>query len=170
MNANSDGLNVNANRFENDNMWNTDNQHRLVAPKLNVSPLSYFGGVFASSPFFHPPSILPVSSSCADRTAYFSVGIHLFSHASWRKNFTPSSFEMQMVSLCNFLSPERYKETKMFSRSSRKYPSIFPPRLWRYVFGKSARILNHREYDSFVFRSTAGARGGGEILHSVFKI
>lgn len=58
----------------------------------------------------------------------------------------------------------------IFSRNSRKYPSIFPPRLWRYVFGKSARILNHKEYDSFAFTSTAGARGGGEILHGVFKI
>ena len=33
VNVNSDGLNVNVNRFENSNVWNADNRHRVVVPQ-----------------------------------------------------------------------------------------------------------------------------------------
>lgn len=36
VNVNSDGLNVNVNRFENDNVWNTENSHRMVVPQMIV--------------------------------------------------------------------------------------------------------------------------------------
>lgn len=36
VNVNSDGLNVNVNRFENDNVWNAENSHRMVVPKMAV--------------------------------------------------------------------------------------------------------------------------------------
>ena len=36
VNVNSDGLNVNVNRFENDNVWNAENSHRMVVPKMIV--------------------------------------------------------------------------------------------------------------------------------------
>jgi len=35
VNVNSDGLNVNVNRFENDNVWNAEYAHRLVVPATN---------------------------------------------------------------------------------------------------------------------------------------
>lgn len=38
VNVNDDGLNVNVNRFENDNVWNAENLHRVVVPKMIVSP------------------------------------------------------------------------------------------------------------------------------------
>ncbi len=42
VNVNSrDGLEVNVNRFENSNVWNAENRHRLVVPKLAIS-LAYF--------------------------------------------------------------------------------------------------------------------------------
>ena len=97
VNVNSDGLNVNVNRFENNNVWNAENLHRMVVPKMKVSPLYRLGGVFVSRPFLHPPSIFPISSSCVERVAYFSFGKHLFSQANWRKNFTPSSFDIETV-------------------------------------------------------------------------
>ena len=106
---------------------------------------NYFCGVLFSSPFFHPPSILPISSSWVESVAYLSLEMHLFSHEIWRKNFTPSSFEIEVVSLFIFCCPERYWETKIFSSSSKKYPSIFSPRVRRYVLGKSIKILNQNE-------------------------
>lgn len=128
VNVNSDGLNVNVNRFENDNVWNAKYAHRMVVPKMDGSPL-YTGGVLLSKPFFHPPSILPISSSCAERVVYFSFGRHLFSHANCRKNFTPSSFDIETVIRLILGFPDRYRETKIFSSISKKYESILPPRL-----------------------------------------
>jgi hypothetical protein len=38
VNVNSDGnLKVNVNQFSNDNVWNADNRHRVVVPKLVIS-------------------------------------------------------------------------------------------------------------------------------------
>ncbi len=106
VNVNSDGLNVNVNRFENDNVWNASNAHRVVVPKMDVSPL-YVRGVFDSNPFLQPPSMRPTSSSCDERVIYFSFGRHLFSHANCRKNFAPSSFEIEMVIRLILESPDR---------------------------------------------------------------
>lgn len=39
VNLNSDGLNVNVNLFENDNVWNAENRNRVVLPKMTFSPL-----------------------------------------------------------------------------------------------------------------------------------
>lgn len=68
----------------------------------------YFAGVFFSNPFFQPPSILPISSNWVDRFKYFSVGTHLFSQAICKKNFTPSSFEIAIVSVLSKLKPKSY--------------------------------------------------------------
>ena len=38
VNFNDDGqLKVNVNRFSNDNVWNAENRHRIVIPKLTIS-------------------------------------------------------------------------------------------------------------------------------------
>jgi hypothetical protein len=37
VNVNDGKLKVNANRFDNDNVWNADNRHRVVVPKLEIS-------------------------------------------------------------------------------------------------------------------------------------
>lgn len=54
--------NANVNRFSNDNVWNGDNRHRIVVPKLLYFSHHYLDGSFVSKPFFQPPSCLPISS------------------------------------------------------------------------------------------------------------
>lgn len=36
VNVNDGQLKVNVNRFENDNVWNAENRHRVVVPKLRL--------------------------------------------------------------------------------------------------------------------------------------
>lgn len=40
VNVNPNGFNVNVNRFENSNVWNGENRHRVVVPQPTVLPLS----------------------------------------------------------------------------------------------------------------------------------
>lgn len=62
-NANDGDWNVNAYRLD-DNDWNAGN--RAFPCNCGDSLPSYFGRVLLSMPRFHPPSILPTSSSCSD--------------------------------------------------------------------------------------------------------
>ncbi len=63
-------LKVNVNKVNLDNKWNAGNgvlfRNTLVSPAY-----SNFGwaGVFFSKPFFHPPRILPTSSSFSESKA-----------------------------------------------------------------------------------------------------
>ena len=86
VNVNSGELKVNVNRFSNDNVWNASNRNRVVVPQLtNFSYQMLVGVLFCnlfSIPFFQPPSILPISFSFSEISAYLSVGISLLSHAS----------------------------------------------------------------------------------------
>lgn len=111
VNVNSDGLNVNVNRFSNDNVWNAENRNRFVIPKLTFSPTFFYGmGVFcfsktfSCSPFLQPPSILPISSKFFEISAYFSVRISFDSHASCMKNFRLSNFAIVLESMRTFCS------------------------------------------------------------------
>lgn len=78
-NWNGDDWNVNANSVENPNEWNSGNQ--VFSRNSYISP-AHPAGVLFKRPFFQPPSIRPISSSRDDRSAYFSVGINLFSQAN----------------------------------------------------------------------------------------
>lgn len=91
VNWNDDGWNVNANSIKNPNEW-TDGNH-VFSCNCHVSP-AYDAGVLLCNPFLHPPSMRPTSSSFFDSSAYLSVGISLFSHASCRKNFNVSRREI----------------------------------------------------------------------------
>jgi len=74
VNFNSDDtLKVNVNRLENDNVWNAENRHRIVVPKLAFSPAYFWAGVLFSKPFFQPPNILPISANFCERVEYLSV-------------------------------------------------------------------------------------------------
>ena len=54
VNLNSDGrLNVNVNKFDNDNVWNAENRNRIVAPKLIIFSC-LFGGSFLFHKSFFP--------------------------------------------------------------------------------------------------------------------
>lgn len=47
VNVNSDGsLNVNVNRFSNDNVWNAEYHHRFAVPQLTVFPSRWVGVLF----------------------------------------------------------------------------------------------------------------------------
>lgn len=59
-NADNDGWNVEANSVTNPNKWNADNQ--VVSRYSFLSPMPNGMGVFAKIPFFHPPTIRPISS------------------------------------------------------------------------------------------------------------
>ena len=59
-NWNSDGLNVEANSLDNPNEWNADN--RFLSRDSYLFPSPPGGWFFANMPFFHPPTIRPISS------------------------------------------------------------------------------------------------------------
>lgn len=59
-NADNGGWNVEANSVTNPNRWNADNQ--VVSRYSLLSPAPFGAGVFAKIPFFHPPTIRPISS------------------------------------------------------------------------------------------------------------
>jgi|SRR3989344_1180160 len=102
VNVNGGQPNANVYKFSNDNIWNANYEHHVFTPKLRCFSFVYGGGVFFcclfSRPFFHPPNILPTSSSWAESVEYLSSFKHLFSHAICRKNFTPSSLEIAIMS------------------------------------------------------------------------
>lgn len=58
-NWNDDGWKFNANPIDNPNDWNADNQ--VFGRNYFLSPTPAVG-VFASKPFFQPPTIFPISS------------------------------------------------------------------------------------------------------------
>lgn len=49
----------------------------------------------------------------------------------------------------------------MCSSIPKKESSIFPPNVYRYSFGKSVTIVNHKLYAFFAFATTEGFAGGG---------
>jgi hypothetical protein len=82
VNVNSDGLNVNVNRLENDNVWNGEYRHRVVVPQPGCFSFATSEGVLFSSPFFQPPSMRPTSLIFSDNSVYRSLDKHLFSQAN----------------------------------------------------------------------------------------
>ena len=124
-NWNDDGWNVNANSVDNPNDWNDGNQ--VFSPKLKYFS-RLFGGSFICSPFRHPPSIRPISFNRLESSAYFSVGISLFSHASCTKNLRTSSRDIIFPSIIIFCSGGRYDAVKLSSRISKNNWSIFRPK------------------------------------------
>lgn len=121
MNINTDGdAKVNVNRFENDNVWNASNRHRVFLPETCGFLSSMWVGVFFSTPFFHPPSIRPSSSSCSASLAYLLLGISLFSQHSCKKNFTLLSFFVAVPIKCVFSVSGENIATKTDSRNSKK--------------------------------------------------
>ena len=77
MNLDSDAkLKVNVNRFENDNVWNVENRHRIVVPKQAV-PSALMGGSFIFNALF-PSS--DHTAELLDFFGYFDIffGINFF--------------------------------------------------------------------------------------------
>ena len=90
---------------------------------------------FVSCPF-HPPSILPISSSGRESAAYFFVSSAFDSQSTMSRTFRVSSLRMASRTE-GILSPRGKKlAVAIDSIISTKSASIFPPSEWRTVFGR----------------------------------
>ncbi len=87
----NDGWKFNANPISNPNDWNADNQ--VFGRNYFFSPTAAVG-VFASKPFFQPPTILPTSTNGADRAVNFLLSMALSSQAICKKNLSESSLTL----------------------------------------------------------------------------
>ena len=96
----------------------------------------FFGGSFASRPFFQPPSCRPISPSISANSAYFSVGMSLDSQASWVKNLTKSNFDIALPKVIIFGSIGKYADWNVNSKTERKLCSILFPIPNLSTFGK----------------------------------
>lgn len=117
---------------------------RCSPPKLLCFSRYFFGGSFVSSPFFQPPSCLPISPNIWDSSACWSVEISLFSQASWIKNLRISSLDIVLMSSSIFCSGGKYTDAKVTSRRDRKVFSIFCPIPKCSTLGKSRCNLCHK--------------------------
>jgi hypothetical protein len=82
LNWNGDELKLNGNNAEPENRWNPDNKfvfrfRKSILFRVYKSRF-FFSGFFRL--FFHPPSILPISSSFSDNSAYCLWDINFASH------------------------------------------------------------------------------------------
>jgi hypothetical protein len=102
-------VNVNwndANRNWNVNDWNPDNDvnagRRVFSGNSHEFSPDQRGGVFVSSPFFHPPIMRPISSVFSESTAYLLFSNAPISHATLKKNFNTSIRRIAMRTVGNF--------------------------------------------------------------------
>ena len=71
----------NVNAYRRDHIeWNAGNQ--VFRSNSLFLPRFYFWEVFATKPFFHPPSILPTSDSVSPSAMYFLLSKALISQES----------------------------------------------------------------------------------------
>ena len=103
VNWNNDSWNVNANPIDNPNDWNANNQ---VFSRNFYFSLTDYVRVFASNPFFQPPTIFPSSCKCSDKIEYLFVSSSFVSQAIMRKNLSESSrripFDKVVILSCGF--------------------------------------------------------------------
>src|SRR5258706_9422313 len=104
---NDDGeLNLNVNKVNLDNKYDAGNG--VLVRNTNFSPNHFGWEFFVSMPFFHPPSIRPISSRFSESCTYFSLGTMRASHAIESKNFTKSSSPMARARITAFSSGGLY--------------------------------------------------------------
>jgi hypothetical protein len=86
------GLWLNSNNGHPDNFWNGNNRWVFVRPATGFVSPPYLGEFcFVIWPF-QPPNILPISSSGADKAAYFLLSKVLVSQSTIKSIFKASSF------------------------------------------------------------------------------
>ena len=121
--------NVNCNH--NDNDWN-DNWFLSGVPasrnSLHFTPAPHGAGVFCfvSCPF-HPPSILPTSSSGSESAAYFFVSSDLVSQSTSNRTFSVSSLRIASRTHGCFSLLARKVAEEIASIVSTNNPSTFTP-------------------------------------------
>lgn len=120
MNVNSDDrLKVNVNRFENSNVWNAENRHRLVVPKPTVS-LAVWREFYFNNPFIQPPIILPISSNCFESIMYLLLSMFFNSQLICRKNLSRSSLPpafWRYGSFCSFPKKLAMNRSSIFDKT-----------------------------------------------------
>lgn len=133
-NWNGDGWNVDANPVDDPNRWNDGNQ--VFSRNSDISPAYLVGVFFSKSPFLQAPKFLPISSSFSESLIYLSLGISLFSQASWTKNFRTSRWKIIFPNIIIFCSGGKYVAVKFNSRITRNIWSILRPNPYLSVLGK----------------------------------
>ena len=130
----NDKRKVNVNR--NDNDWNDNWWFAGVRNSLHFSP--YFLGefCFVSWPF-HPPSILPISSSITDRVIYFLSSKDFVSQRIMRSTRKVSAFLIANRTYGCFSSRDKKLAAEIASITSTNKVSIRWPRECLCVFGIS---------------------------------
>ncbi len=133
----NDERNVNCNR--NDNDWN-DNWFLSGVPtprnSLHFSPEPLCSGEFClTSCPFHPPSILPTSSSGIERAMYFFVSSDLVSQRMSKNIFSVSSLRIARRTHGCFSVFERKLALATASINATNSASTVPPSVCRWVFG-----------------------------------
>lgn len=131
------GLWLNSNNGNPDNVWNPDNHWVFVLPRnsLHFSPIPLGEFCFSNWPF-HPPSILPISSIFTERVMYFLSSIDFVSQRTIRSIFNVSSFLMERRTYGHFSLGERKLAIATASMISTNRVSILCPREWRWSLGK----------------------------------
>ena len=118
--------------------------------------------------FFHPPSILPVSSNRGIRMLYCLWSMIFCSQVIWSKNLTRSFFPLAWVTIDSFSNLSYAKQArKMNSRRCKNSLSIFSPIVARSGILRFEKYLCHIWYACFVFVKTSGACAGGGQLQLI---
>lgn len=92
---NDNGLWLNSNNGNPDNVWNPDNRWAFVLPR-NLLHFSLLSGEFCFCNWpFHPPSILPISFIFIETAMYFLSSTDFVSQRTIKSIFNVSSFLME---------------------------------------------------------------------------
>ena len=141
---NANGLWLNDNWAKPDNRWNPENQLVFALRKYYLFPafrrsrkLCLLSGVFCglSKLFFHPQSILPISSILVAIFSYCLLEINFPSQAVDTRNLIISTVKIHSDNFSAFLSFSLKYEVYESSKRLRNLSSILAPRVKRAVFG-----------------------------------
>ena len=118
---------------------------------LPFSQISHFSSAFMAGEFcfvswpFHPPSILPISSSGVDRIIYFLSSMELFSQRTMSNILSVSSFRIASLIHSCFSSLDKKLAIATASIISTNKLSIFCPSVYRCGLGRIWKYLYHVE-------------------------
>ena len=167
VNRNDDGDTwLNDNNGHDDNTWDPDNEF-VFSNSFIISKNQHYDVGFLIALFtcpYHPPSILPISSSGTLTCAYALCEIDLFSHNIIINTFNVSSFRIDCLIHGAFSDLSRNVATDMDSIMSVKSKSIFCPTVYLWVLSSPTYRLYQILYTDFVLINIGKKlRGGGNI-------
>ncbi len=166
VNRNDDGDTwLNDNNGHDDNTWDPDNEF-VFSNSFIISKNQHYDVGFLIALFtcpYHPPSILPISSSGTLTCAYALCEIDLFSHNIIINTFNVSSFRIDCLIHGAFSDLSRNVATDMDSIMSVKSKSIFCPTVYLWVLSSPTYRLYQILYTDFVLINIGKKLRGGVI-------